>query len=296
MKTLRAYRKPSDLPLHRLLKGTAGRMLMSVRPEFSSAIKASPFSSPLPFSGRLIRNGHFLNAVGAEDHVMIRDFLRDYWSSQASDEFYAGLCHRYETLFLAYHEAIVGETARVIRSSGCHFRQMVEIGSGDGKILEHFSRYLPEVSFYHGVDVNLPQVENNRLVYADKPRLEFHHCDGNQWLNEHAVPGTILMTNGGVLEYFTRKELEAMFGRLSAMWSPSLVVMTESIAADHDLEREAKTYPYGWELSLSHNYLALLRDAGFSIKYVNDRLTTPAEAATVGRWLQVVAISPGARK
>ena len=293
MKALRAYRKPSDLPLHRLLKGTAGRVLMSVRPEFSSAIKASPFSSPLPLSGRLIRNGHFLNAIGAEDHAMIRDFLKDYWSSQASDEFYTGLCHRYETLFLAYHEAIVGETVRVLRESGCHFRQMVEIGSGDGKILEHFSRFLPEVSFYHGVDLNLPQIENNRLVYADKPQLEFHHCDGNQWLNENAVPGTILMTNGGVLEYFTRKELEAIFSRLSSQHSPCMIVLTESIAADHDLEFETKTYPYGWELSLSHNYLALLREAGFTIEYVHDRYTTPEEADTVGRWLQVVAISRG---
>ena len=291
MKLLKAYRKTSDLPLHRLLKGTAGRVLMTMRPELSSEIRKTPFANGLPLSGRLIRNGHFMNAVGAHDHGMIRDFLRDYWSSGASDEFYEGLSHRYETLFLRYHSSIVGETARAMKRTGRTFRQMVEIGAGDGKILDHFSRHLADVPAFHGVDVNLPQVENNRRIYQANPKLSFHHSDGLHWLNENGGTGTILVTNGGVLEYFTRPELEDLFGRMGSGWGPCVVSLTESIAADHDLVNESWTYPYGWELSLSHNYIALLQDAGFTITHVNDRLTTPEEAETIGRWLQVVAVA-----
>ncbi len=293
MKLLKAYRKTSDLPLHRLLKGTAGRMLMSMRPEFSSEIRKTPFANHLPLSGRLIRNGHFMNAVGAKDHGMIRDFLRDYWSSGASDEFYEGLSHRYETLFLAYHSSIVDETARAMERTGKPFRQLVEIGSGDGKILDHFSRRLDAVPAFHGVDVNLPQVENNRTIYRANPKLSFHHSDGLRWLKGNGGPGTILVTNGGVLEYFTRPELCELFARMAEEWAPCVVSLTESIAADHDLVHEQWTYPYGWELSLSHNYIALLEEAGFIITHVNDRLTTPEEADTMGRWLQVVAVADG---
>ena len=292
MKLLKAYRKTSDLPLHRLLKGTAGRMLMSVRPELSTEIKNKPFSNHLPLSGRLIRNGHFMKAVGEEDHAMIRDFLRDYWASGASDEFYEGLSHRYETLFLAYHSSIVDETRRAMERMRAPFRRMVEIGSGDGKILDHFRRCLPDVPEFHGVDVNLQQVENNRRIYQESGRMSFHHADGLRWLEGNGGPGTVLVTNGGVLEYFTRPELEGLFGRMSREWGTCVVSITESIAADHDLALEPGTYPYGWELSLSHNYIALLQEAGFTITHVNDRLTTPQEADTVGRWLQVVAVSP----
>lgn len=68
-----------------------------------------------------------------------------------------------------------------------------------------------------------------------------------------------------------------------------MVVLTESIAADHDMDGDPNTYPYGFELSLSHNYLAILKEAGFSIDYVNDRKTTPEESEIVGRWIQIVA-------
>jgi hypothetical protein len=293
MKQLRAYRKPLDLPLHRLLKGYAGKMLSSVSPETSSEIRKSPFSKTLPLSGRLIRNGHFLDAIANGNHVLIRDFMRDYWSSAASEEFYDQLSHRYETLFLRYHSAIVRETAAAIRRTGFAFRQFVEIGSGDGKILDHFSRNLGGIASFHGVDVNRVQVENNRVRYRSNPKLTFHHCDGATWLRDHAVPGTVFATNGGVLEYFTREELESLFRQLAAECSPCVVSLTESIAADHELSSEDRTYPYGWELSLSHNYVTLLREAGFTITHVNDRLTTPEESDTTGRWLQVVAVKAG---
>lgn len=293
MKLLRAYRKPSDLPLHRLLKGYAGKMLSSVTPETSSAIRRSPFAKRLSLSGRLIRNGHFLDAVAAEDHAMIRDFMRDFWSSSASDDFYSGLSHRYETLFLKYHAEIVNETAAAIRQTGFGFPQFVEIGSGDGKILDHFSKHLPEIGSFHGVDVNEPQIKNNRIIYRHNPKLDFHHHDGANWLHEHALPGIVLATNGGVLEYFTKSELQVLFRMLASNCEPCVVSLTESIAVDHHLPTEEGSFPYGWELSLSHNYLALLREAGFSITYVNDRLTTPEESDTVGRWLQVVAVKAG---
>jgi len=288
MKSLRAFRNASELPLERKLKALAGKFLRSLRPDYAASIRAAPFQKQWSVSGRLIRNACLVDAVEIADHVLICDFLRDYWSSRASDEFYTGLSHRYETLFLAYHQRIVAETLQAIQGSGYEFTQLVELGAGDGKILDHFSGHLPPGLSFHGVDINLSQVESNRKMYAARPMLHFHHDDAARWLFEHARSGTILITNGGVLEYFTREEVASMFRTLAGA-CPGIVVLTESIAADHDLENEASTYPYGFELSLSHNYIALLEEAGFSIAWVNDRPTTPEESPILGRWLQIVA-------
>lgn len=286
--SLRVYRKYLDLPKFRLLKGLVGLALVPLFPAYSATIREAPFSRPQSRIGRLIRNGHLVRAVADKDHDLIRRYLADYWSSQASDEFYTELSHRYETLFLAYHSRIVDETLAVMARAGGTFSQMVEIGAGDGKILSHFSRYLPGISAFHGVDINQEQVEKNARIYQADSRLKFHHADAGEWLTEHITPGSVVAANGGVLEYFTRPELEEMFSRL-AREAPCVVALTESIAADHDLDHDPETHPYGFELSLSHNYLAILKEAGFTIHYVNDRPTTPEESEIVGRWLQIVA-------
>jgi hypothetical protein len=286
---IRAYRTASELPFPRWIKGRFGKFLMGILPAQAARIKAAPYSQPLNGVGKLIRNGLFFKAIEDRDHSLITRFLGDYWSSPVSDEFYTGFSHRYETLFLAYHAGIVAETRKAMEKSGQDYRQLIELGSGDGKILEHFSKELQSIPAFHGIDMNLPQTENNRQLYGHLPALSFHHGDAGKWLRNHATRGTVVIANGGVLEYFTRTELLELLKFLAVECSPCVVALTESLAADHDLVNEPATYPYGYELSLSHNYPALLKEAGFAICHTHDRLTTPAESDDVGRWYQVVA-------
>ncbi len=290
MKSLRAFRTSSDLPIQRRLKGHAGKFLMKLKPELSAAVRASPFSTSWSQSGKLIRNALLIRAIETHDHAMICEFLRDYWSSSVSDEFYDGFAHRYETVFLAHHQGIVAEVAKVIEKTGAEINQVIEIGAGDGKILEHFSNHLEGIPIFKGMDINAAQMENNRIKHAESPRLSFHQGDASAWLAAETRPGTLLLSNGGVLEYFTREDVRKMFQNLGTNGAPCLVVLTESIATDHDLKNESETYPYGFELSLSHNYEALLKEAGFSIGFMKDRLTTPEESEIVGRWIQIVAV------
>jgi hypothetical protein len=290
MNSLRAYRKSSDLPLQRRLKGSLGNLLMAVDRKLSHEVKAAPFRHPWSTTGRLIRNGHLQNAVASGDHALICRFLVDFWSSPASADFYTNLSHRYETLFLKHHQAIVGETVKTCDKAAGGFRQLIELGAGDGKVLEHFSRHLPILSEVHGIDINADQVSTNRQVYADQPKLQFHHADIRKWIPEHVSSGAVVIVNGGVLEYLTRPELLAMFKHLADQSAPCVVAITESIATDHDLENESETYPYGLELSLSHNYLAILRECGFTIEFTHDRLTSADEFGVSERWLQVVAV------
>ncbi len=293
MTSLRAFRKSSDLPVLRRVKGHAGKLLISLRPSYSAAVKASPFSTEWPESGRLIRNAHLMRAIETRDHSMICEFLRDYWSSSVSDEFYEGFAHRYETVFLAHHQGIVGEVAALIEKTGVKIQQVIEIGAGDGKILQHFSKHLMGIPHFKGMDLNAAQIENNRVKYAAEPRLSFHQGDASAWLAAETCPGTLLLSNGGVLEYFTREDVLKIFRDLGKNGAPCLIVLTESIATDHDISREVDTFPYGFELSLSHNYEALLKEAGFTIEFTKDRLTTPEESPICGRWIQIVAAKLG---
>lgn len=287
--TIRAYRTASELPFPRWIKGKLGKILIKILPAKAARIRQAPYSHDLNAIGKLIRNGLFFKAIEDQDHALITRFLSDYWSSPVSDEFYTGFSHRYETLFLAFHAGIVAETRKAMEQSGKIYQQLIEIGSGDGKILAHFSKELTSIPIFHGIDMNLPQTENNRQIYADQPALAFHHGDAGKWLREHATPGSVVIANGGVLEYFTRTELLELLKLLATQCAPCVVSLTESMAPDHDLALEPATYPYGYELSLSHNYPALLKEAGFTIHYTHDRLTTPAESDDVGRWYQVVA-------
>jgi hypothetical protein len=67
------------------------------------------------------------------------------------------------------------------------------------------------------------------------------------------------------------------------------VVLTETLATDHELETETDTFPYGSELAFSHNYPAILRECGFTIEWTNDRFTKPGEENHPTRWLQLIA-------
>ena len=290
MNSLRAYRKSSDLPLQRRLKGNIGNLLMVVDRKRSDEVKEAPFRHSWSTTGKLIRNGHLHNAVANGDHALICQFLVDFWSSPASSEFYTGLSHRYETLFLRHHQAIVGETVKACQKTGGEFQKLIELGAGDGKVIEHFSRHLTAIPEVHAIDINAKQVSINQRIYADQPKLQFHHADIRKWIPEHAEGGTVVIVNGGVLEYLTRPELMTLFNHLSRNCFPCVVAITESIATDHDLENESETYPYGLELSLSHNYLAVLQECGFTVEFINDRLTTAEEFGIAERWLQVVAV------
>lgn len=78
MKSLHAFRSPSDLPLHRRLKGVAGKLLMVLRSAHAASVKAAPFSENWSATGKLIRNGHLQNAVATGDHALICRFLSDF--------------------------------------------------------------------------------------------------------------------------------------------------------------------------------------------------------------------------
>lgn len=287
--TMRAYRRISDLPPGRRLKAVFGDVLRRINPGLSAAVDAAPFDPAWGSAAKLMRNSHLAEAVGRRDHEKLRRYFTHYWSSGTSVEFFDGFAFRFEELFLRYHAVIADHLAGLLPKLGDGPIRLVEVGSGDGKVLEWLSAQLPGIAAFYGVDLNEREIEKCRERHRDSTRLHFHAGDLHAWLLANPAPRTILVTNGGVFEYLLEHEMRALFQELRASCSPCLVAITESIADDHDLDRELHSITYGREFAFSHNYPAMLRDAGFTIEWERNRPTKPGEDSHPVRWYQILA-------
>jgi hypothetical protein len=286
---MKVYRTASDLPAGRRLKAMAGSFLKILRPGLADAVDAAPFDPAWGAAAKLIRNAHLAEAVRRGDHEKLRRYFTHYWSSATSAEFYEGFAHRFEELFLRHHSLISDHVGDALPGLGEGPVRLVEVGSGDGKVLEWFAERLPEIDTLHGVDLNDREIRRCRENHRDSSRLFFHTGDLLAWLRENPAPRTVLVTNGGVFEYLLEDELRTLFGELRSLCSPCLVAVTESIGDDHDLENDTSSLPYGHELAFSHNYPTILREAGFAIHWERNRPTEPGEENHPVRWYQLVA-------
>lgn len=290
---MRAYRNASALPPSRRIKALVGNIIKTVNPRLAEAVDAAPFDPSWGAAGKLIRNAHLAEAVGNGDHEKLRRYFTHYWSSATSVEFYDGFAHRFEDLFLRHHSVIARHLAECLPRLGPGPVRLVEVGSGDGRVLEWFSRELPEIDTFHGVDLNENEIGKCRDRHRTSARLQFHAGDLLGWLRANPAPATVLVTNGGVFEYLLESEMRQLFTELRESCSPCLVAVTESIADDHDLADEPSSLSYGREFAFSHNYPAILRETGYEIEWERDRLTQPGEENHPVRWYQIVASGIG---
>jgi hypothetical protein len=290
---MRTYRSTSDLPFARRFKACVGHLIRFLRPRFSARVDQRPFDPEWGWSGRFVRNALLADAVKRADHETLRRYFTDYWSSATSVEFYEGYSHRFEDLFLRHHAVVAEPIARLLPDLGEGPIRLVEVGSGDGRVLEWLSQNLDGVAEFHGVDLNAREIAKCAETHRHSDRLHFHAGDLLDCLRAHPAPRTILVTNGGVLEYVLRDELLAIFAEFRELCSPCIVAITESVGTDHDLDREPQSYPYGHELAFSHNYPAILRESGFEIGWERNRPTQPGEENYPVRWYQLVARGMG---
>lgn len=142
--------------------------------------------------------------------------------------------------------------------------RLVEIGCGDGRVLDHLAGRLAGVGEFVGLDLNGPIIAEDRVRYADRPRLRFESGDALEWLQANAAPGTILMTYGGVLEYFAPDRLRELFALLPR---PALLALVEPLSPGYDEAREPASRADSVECSFSHPYRRLVQEAGYVLLF-----------------------------
>jgi SAM-dependent methyltransferase len=198
------------------------------------------------------------------DTGALQKSLFQFWRAETSDAYFDKYLDRYETWFLGPHHAIVDQLA-LLSGSGT-YRRLIEVGCGAGQVLEHCATAMPEVQNFTGIDINPTIIARDRAAFAQNPRLQFEAADASVWLDQNTQPGTILLTYGGVMEYFAAETLMEMFTTL-AQHGPAAVALVEPVDPSHDLAHDAKSHAFGQENSFSHNHEKLLLEAGYGVVF-----------------------------
>lgn len=214
------------------------------------------------------------------DHSALRNQLANYWQGAAADYFYEAFTDRFEEWFLNDHYAVVETLKEIVAESPNKYKKLYEIGCGDGQVLSHLSRNLPQIDHFTGLDLNEKIIDRNSDFYIND-KMSFEAGDAAGWLDQNADEGSVVMTYGGVFEYFLEDELKNMLAMLKQK-SPVTLALVEPLYEDYDLSTETKSRTSGKEHSFSHNYRHLLTEAGFEIQFEQ-------EPEMEFRWIMMVA-------
>ena len=279
-------RSLSDFSLPKQLKLRLGKLLLPIFPGRIKAVEDGPFASDGRLH-RLLRNGLYARALERGDFASLRSFLSKFWGQEAKN-FHDAWQDRFERMFLKHDVVVIDELEKVMANlpDGKRFDHLYEIGCGGGQVLSYLVERLSGIGEFAGIDLGKEQIEAN-LAECQNPKMSFHAADAVEWIPANAKPFTVVLTNGGVFEYFLREELQSLFEHIATQLAPAAVAVVETIGSDHDLDAHPETFVYGRELSFSHNYPHLLREAGFEIVHQSER--TGYEVDGGGRWLRVLA-------
>lgn len=212
---------------------------------------------------RLIRNALIKNAEKNQDFDALAKFQRDYWVNQGTD-FFSMNDGSFENAFLPDCSFIFDILEEELLKGPEKFHTLVEIGTGNGKVLNYLGNKFPQIDKLVGIDLSPGQIEINAENYKNNPRLEFVATDGFEWVKQNCKSNMIFVTSRGVLEYFTEERLQEFFNTLNGL-GKMIFVAIEPNGVDHDFTVNAGSQPYGHERSFSHNYSALFKKAGFEL-------------------------------
>lgn len=269
--------------LRQLAVVATGRVVELVAPGLGRDLDAP---SRDPVSARLkraIRHARLARARRAGDAQAVERLLGDFWRGTAGDRFHTAHSDARFDLFREAHHDVLDAVRAVMADAPGAFRRLVEIGCGDGRVLEYALAQLPDIERAVGIDINASVIESDAARNPRPEALSYVCGDGLDWLQTHAEPGTVLLTNGGVYEYFAPDRLDAVFAEI-ARAAPAAVALVEPLAPEHDLGTEEGSLVFGAENSFSHNYRARLTRAGFEIAHAREVTIEPT------RWIVMVAV------
>lgn len=210
--------------------------------------------------------------------------LGAFWKSARADSFYTNYVAERRATFETCHAGILPRVAALMADRPGAFTRLVEIGCGDGDVLERLAAACPGLTQCIGIDVNAAVVEANRARPQD-PRITYHCTDGLDWLRDNPAAGTLLVTYGGVLEYFAEAGVLNLL-RLVSQGAPGAALLVEPVAPEHDLAVTRTSFPFGRETSFSHHHADLLSRAGMEVVWQKE-LT--AEGV---RWMMILGATP----
>ena len=210
---------------------------------------------------RLMTYSRVHRAARARDTARVETALQQFWAGSDGDRFHSSYRDARYRQFLEHHAEICEHMREMIDAAPGQYTRVVEVGCGDGHVLCYAAGRLDRISEFVGIDLNARAIEDARQG-VECPRTRFVVGDALAWLEDEPKSGTVVVTAGGVLEYFSVDRVQALFGGLAAN-GPAALALIEPLDPDHDIARDTASRIFGRENSFSHAYPALLSQAGF---------------------------------
>ena len=231
--------------------------------EFAKTGMTITDGNKITLTERFIRKSLLRKVEENSDHETLSKFHKAYWENQG-DNFFAATKDSFENNFLPECSFIFELLKEKLSTENEGFNTIVEIGTGNGKVLNYLSEQLPQINRFVGIDLNQNQIKQNKETYKKNTQLEFVASDAFDWVNTYANKNMIFVTSRGVLEYFTESRLQDFLQQVNRLGN-TIFIAIEPNGVDHDLKINKHSEPYGYERSFSHNYELLFKNAGFNL-------------------------------
>ncbi len=279
-----APKVPLGLPgnaLKRAIKIFVGSLLARCMPGRLNALHTTGRYAGLGWVDQWMLAATAYRAQQKGDHSLSSHILQQFWQSEEAARWMQGNS-RYHEMFLPYHSRIVAPLQEAVARNDCEV--LFEIGCGRGDVLRHLAAVMPGLQALQGLDLNQTLLDEAAL-HSEDVRLSFKAGDARELLQQQLPGQAVVLTCGGVYEYWTEQQLLDCFA-LYATRQRCVVALVEPLGSDHDLMTQPGSQPYGMESSLSHNYRHLLQRTGFRVCFAEE-LYTAAQ-----RWQLIVAEQP----
>lgn len=219
---------------------------------------------------RLMRFALVRNLEKIDDFETIAELNRNFWVNNKAVELFIETENTFNTDFLPNCTFILDILKNELENQSEEFDTIVEIGTGNGDVLNYLSSRFPQIKRFVGIDLSEDQIEINNKNFSDNKKLEFVSADAYDWVKEHGHSNIIFISSRGVLEYFLEQRLQEFLIEINLL-GKSFFIAIEPNGADHDFEKNPGTQLYGNEPSFSHNYPKLFKNAGFSLWHFSQK-------------------------
>ncbi|WP_324024160.1 class I SAM-dependent methyltransferase [Maribacter sp. BPC-D8] len=253
--------------MKKIIKEFIGAFLVKLQPEKVETLikKGISFNvkNELSLSERFMRSALLKNAEKNQDFNMLAEYHENFWK-ETGRKYFSEKENVLKDFFLPNCLPVFEKLHDILKDTHKEFHTMVEIGTGNGDVLDYLSSKFPQIERFVGIDLSVEQINFNQKLYDENIKIEFVAADGFEWIKENGTNNMIIFTSGGVLEYFSEQRLQKFFSYLNELGF-SIFIAIEPIGANIDFTKNPNSQPYGVERSFSHDYLRLFKNAGFSL-------------------------------
>ncbi|MDR7128193.1 ubiquinone/menaquinone biosynthesis C-methylase UbiE [Algoriphagus sp. 4150] len=259
-------------PVKKFLKNSIGKAAILISPKIKNELLGGKM--PKNKFERAALTSIFIELNDKKLLDELAELHKKIWTSNDNQGYYDFTSNRLRGMFEQLKEPLYTTISNQTKENA--YDEFIELGCGEGIIVNRMSEKYPEINSFLGVDINKAQIEINKTTYAGNTKLRFQSGDLSKDLASIKGPNKIYLTFGGVLEYLTEQELLFLLKELSVLKN-TVFILYEPIEPGFNIKEEKHSILYGSEFSFCHPYHYYLSKAGFDIigeKLVNSDKTS----------------------